>query len=281
MYRTALVALKPHGATGAVVHYAVALAQRQGLRLAGISVIDEARLAAPESMPIGAGAFKKSRDAAILERARQQAAAALDEFQTRSRDAGVECSTRRIDGDVGDVIARAVQRCDVLLLGHARGSDPRSSMDVSSPLHEVLKRCPRPAIVVPADSATPSSPSGVTLVAYDGSLQAARALASFVASGWFRGGAVRVAAFHADPHIADSIAQVAVEFLRSHEVLADGGGHALDDAPADAILRAAHDHGAELLVMGAYGRATILEFFFGSVTRQVLERSPIPVFVDH
>lgn len=38
---------------------------------------------------------------------------------------------------------------------------------------------------------------------------------------------------------------------------------------------------AGLLVMGAYGQPTLLEFFLGSVTRTILEESPVPVFLFH
>jgi nucleotide-binding universal stress UspA family protein len=38
---------------------------------------------------------------------------------------------------------------------------------------------------------------------------------------------------------------------------------------------------ASLLVMGAYGRSTLREFFGGSVTRTMLRESPVPLFFYH
>jgi nucleotide-binding universal stress UspA family protein len=39
--------------------------------------------------------------------------------------------------------------------------------------------------------------------------------------------------------------------------------------------------GAALLVMGAYGQPVLLEFFVGSVTRTMLQASPVPLFLFH
>jgi nucleotide-binding universal stress UspA family protein len=47
------------------------------------------------------------------------------------------------------------------------------------------------------------------------------------------------------------------------------------------ILAAASDGAADLLVMGAYGRARFSEWIFGGATRHVLEHSRLPVFMRH
>ena len=49
----------------------------------------------------------------------------------------------------------------------------------------------------------------------------------------------------------------------------------------DVILRQLQDRDADLLVMGAYGRARWSEAMFGGATRQMLEDAPIPVFMTH
>jgi nucleotide-binding universal stress UspA family protein len=42
-----------------------------------------------------------------------------------------------------------------------------------------------------------------------------------------------------------------------------------------------HQVQASLLVMGAYGRSTLREFFAGSMTRTMLRESPVPLFLYH
>lgn len=50
---------------------------------------------------------------------------------------------------------------------------------------------------------------------------------------------------------------------------------------SDALLGAASDMDADLLVMGAYGRSRFHEFVLGGVTKEVLVRMPMPVLMAH
>jgi nucleotide-binding universal stress UspA family protein len=50
---------------------------------------------------------------------------------------------------------------------------------------------------------------------------------------------------------------------------------------ADTLIAGAQAWGADLLVMGGYGRARVREMVFGGVTRTVVETAPLPVFMSH
>jgi nucleotide-binding universal stress UspA family protein len=86
-----------------------------------------------------------------------------------------------------------------------------------------------------------------------------------------------------DPHQehADRCVERAVAFLHSHHIVAQAYARATTVAPAHMILEHVHQVQASLLVMGAYGRSTMREFFGGSVTRTVLRESPVPLFLYH
>jgi nucleotide-binding universal stress UspA family protein len=49
----------------------------------------------------------------------------------------------------------------------------------------------------------------------------------------------------------------------------------------ETLIRAAKDHGAGLLVMGAYGHSRLSEFVFGGATRHVLRHVTMPVLMSH
>jgi nucleotide-binding universal stress UspA family protein len=49
----------------------------------------------------------------------------------------------------------------------------------------------------------------------------------------------------------------------------------------EALLGAAHDVAADLLVMGAYGHSRVRELVFGGLTRQVLAECVLPVLLVH
>ena len=59
--------------------------------------------------------------------------------------------------------------------------------------------------------------------------------------------------------------------------------HALSSSapPEEVILEQVRCLNAGLLVMGAYGQPVLREFFIGSVTRTLLNESPVPIFCFH
>ncbi len=54
-----------------------------------------------------------------------------------------------------------------------------------------------------------------------------------------------------------------------------------DVSVGDAILNAASDYGADLLVIGAYGHSRLRELVLGGVTRHLLRHMTIPVLMSH
>ena len=63
------------------------------------------------------------------------------------------------------------------------------------------------------------------------------------------------------------------------EVLAPEVHEAYGQAPADGVLQCARDVGADLVVVGTHGRRGLDHLLLGSVARDVVRRSPTPVWV--
>jgi nucleotide-binding universal stress UspA family protein len=61
-----------------------------------------------------------------------------------------------------------------------------------------------------------------------------------------------------------------------HAVAVEG-----DQPVGAALLRIASEIGADLLVMGGYGRARLNELVFGGVTRHVLAKPELPLLISH
>jgi nucleotide-binding universal stress UspA family protein len=61
-------------------------------------------------------------------------------------------------------------------------------------------------------------------------------------------------------------------------LVSDVRGHR---AVGEAILQQAADHGADLLVMGAYGHSRVREFVFGGATRHILNDMTLPVMFSN
>jgi nucleotide-binding universal stress UspA family protein len=273
MFTSAFLAIKPSTAHTYAIDLALALAKRQGWHLSACTVIDEAYLAPPEAVPIGGGTFKAAKDEEAIRRAREVADEVVNSCAARCVQNGISCQAIIAEGDISTVIAQHAAEHDLLIVGHGGGDDTGDE----SLLRRLLKHCPRPALILPKQSQGGED----VLVAYDGSYQAARSLASFAHSGLAAGRNVDVVTCHTDEERAQQIAAVACRFFERHGIHATAFAKQCTRSPADAILRHASQNSSGLLVMGAIGKNAVHEFFFGSVTRSVLRTLPIPVFLDH
>ena len=144
----------------------------------------------------------------------------------------------------------------------------------------VVKDSPRPVVVAPGTP--PEMKSNTVVVAYDGGLQAARALYAAAAS-VLGSEVVKVHVVNVSPNREEAARTVdqAVVFLRLHEIDALPDPIETSCEPAEVILERVRLLDAGLVVMGAYGGAVLREFFFGSMTRLILGECPVPVFLSH
>ncbi len=73
-----------------------------------------------------------------------------------------------------------------------------------------------------------------------------------------------------------------VGLLRAHGVVAEAvTPDATGASTAEALTDAAAEHGADLVVAGAYGHSRLREWAFGGVTRDLLAGSPVCCLMSH
>jgi nucleotide-binding universal stress UspA family protein len=81
---------------------------------------------------------------------------------------------------------------------------------------------------------------------------------------------------------AEFPAGLAARFLSRHGIAAEITQRPkLDGSVSAAIEQAARELGAGVIVMGAYGRSRLVEQLFGGVTRDLGERSQLPLLMAH
>jgi nucleotide-binding universal stress UspA family protein len=72
------------------------------------------------------------------------------------------------------------------------------------------------------------------------------------------------------------------EALRRHGIEARAEHLPVDDSEVDEVLLSRlADVGADLLVMGAYGRSRWREYVFGGVTRGISRHMTVPTLLSH
>ena len=275
MLKGMLVGLDGSAFSDSAVSLGLEWAKGSGAVLAGQAVVDRPGLTAPDAVAAGSGFFK------LNERELVEAQAKADEllarFAARCTEAGVTARTRRDVGDPATAILAQAQRYDLILLGLETRFRAMPGGSPCDTLDKVLHSPPRPVVAVPAELGT----GRTAVIGYDGSLQAARTLATYIATGLaanYQNVVVTIDEAYED---AAEVAQVAAEYLTLHGVAVTALPVETRLDPAAVLLDHAHRHETGLVVMGAFGHSALRQFFFGSTTRGVLQKSRVPVFLYH
>lgn len=255
---------------------ALTLARKHGAVILGLSVVDPEVVAPAEPTPVGGDAYKQHKDAVLIERAKTAAAEIGQAFAVECRAAGGKGDATVVVGEAAPSLVAASAQHDVVMLGV--DSDFSGSAAALSPLIvDLLRNNPRPLIVSPRQAV----PEGKTVVAYDGSVPAMRALQLFCAMQLRAESEAVVVSIDSDSARAAAQADVGARFLseRGYKAAAQpltGGGDI-----AGAIIEAAKAAGAGMIVAGAYGHRGWREWLLGTTTEHLLAASPAPVFVHH
>jgi nucleotide-binding universal stress UspA family protein len=278
LMRSLLVALDDTPAGTTAVTFALSLAARHGAKVAGLNVLDVGYLTAPQPGGIGSAHYKFRTDLARLkqghERGERLAAAFLE-----------QCATRNVKGDVVDLEGDAVEQVrnaaathDLIVIGrdsNLHGEQPGSGL--SKTVARILRENPRPLVIAPEAAGDTSR----AVVAYDGSVPAARSLQLFTLLGLAAKCELHVVSVDADQERSDARARQASAYLSLHGVASRMRSIASAADPADLVIAEARSLGADLLVMGAYGHRGWKEALIGSFTTRLLSHCPTALFIHH
>ena len=199
-----------------------------------------------------------------------------DEFEQRCALASRSGQLVFASGNATDAIIERSRLADLVVAPYAQ----QRTGSLSPAFRAVLRRCPRPVLCVPAPrpgEAVPTQPIERILLAYDASPKAGEALqiAAYLAGWWEMQLTVLTVAELA--RSARSIESRARKTLESLDVNADYLRRR--GKVANAVLKAARESQADMLLMGGYGHGAALNLVLGSATIDVLERTDLPVLV--
>lgn len=135
-----------------------------------------------------------------------------------------------------------------------------------------------PVLAVPVSDA-PLKLEAPMLVAWNGSPEAAAAMKSALPL-LREAGAVQL--LEVEERMAPYPRDLAARYLARHGIEAEiRQCEPLDGSVPAAIVAAARELGAGLIVMGAFGRSRLREWLLGGVTRRLLAESEIPLLLSH
>lgn len=249
-----------------------------GAAATGMSWLDLALLSGSMAVPMPLEDFHGLRDAAAQH---------LERFLADAARLGVASVEGRIVEDVPDyALLMQARYADLVVVSQNPDVNAYADAPVAVPVRglpeQVALQSGRPVLVVPDGYAGERIP-GTVVAGWNGSLQALRALSAALPL-LIRAEQVKLALINPDeiagPHGEDPGADMAL-YLARHGVRVDvvvertraGAGHAL------AAL--AMDCNAGLLVIGAYGHSRYREWILGGATRELLDRTPVPLLLAH
>jgi nucleotide-binding universal stress UspA family protein len=249
-------------------------AKRFEALLVGLGIIDRPSSAAGEGTPPGAGGAIEQRDEPLVADARRKVESYLGQFSVRCARAQVACKVLEDVGLPWQEIVREAERCDMVLLGKRTYFHFESEESVDDTLQQVVRHSPRPVVTAPETLGG----QGV-LVAYDGSLPAARTLQVFESLGLAEGEEVHIVSVFAEYDEAARTTGRAADFLGFHGVRTKAHPVASSASPGNVLMEQVRKLNPRLVVMGAHGKPAWRETLFGSVTRTMVRMSPVPVFL--
>lgn len=182
-------------------------------------------------------------------------------------------------GAAGSVLGMRARHADLIVVARPDKDNAASAQAI---LDAALFESGRPVIVVPAGW-RPAPLGSHVLVAWKPTREAARALGDADA---ILAGAERVSVVTVDAGAsrgygqqpgADIAAHLAFRGANVELFNLDSG----DRSEAAAIQDHARVVGADVIVMGGYGRPRLSELIFGGVTREMLKTAMIPVLMSH
>lgn len=271
MISTVLLASDGSEAAKSAERYALALASRTQARLLGISVVEDRLVRGFREDGLGV-APPPAELLATYARARADAVARNLTDQARSQGIEIHCDTAQ--GIADDLIVERGQQADVLVLGrdgHAKNC--RTGL-IGSTVDGVVRKSAKCALVVPGGAQL----AGPIVLGFDGS-PGSRLAASV---------AVDIARKVGEPlHVFVDSKDKGRAIARFDEVRSLVGTLAVPvreisstlGRPDVKLVDSAREVRAGLIVMGAFGRNRITEYFLGSNSAAVVRTSPIAVLV--
>jgi nucleotide-binding universal stress UspA family protein len=271
MTETILVATDGSATALSAERYAVSLASRLPARLRGVTVIED-KLAAglraprgdvPPPALEGLEAFLKARADAICRR-----------FSERARAAGLDAPCESVQGAADDVIAARGAEVDVIVVGRDGEHKAQRTALIGSTADAVIRKATRSVLVVPEGAEL----VGGILLAFDGSVGSRVAARVAVELG---------TKLREPTHLFVDSKDKGRSIARFDEVRKLLGqmpvpGREVSSTlgrPDVKIVDTARQLRVGLIVMGAYGRNRITEYFLGSNAAAVVRTSPIAVLL--
>ena len=271
MTSSILVATDGSEAAASAERFGAALAARLMARFVGVSVVEDRFARGMPEDGLGVTPPPAEPMAGYL---KSRAEAACRRFAERASAAGAECTTEVLQGIADDRIVERGQKTDLIVVGRDGQHTAYRTGLIGSTASGVIRKTTKSALVVPNGAQL----SGPVVLAFDGS--AGSRLGANLA--------VQIATRLSEPlHVFVDSKDKGRAVARFREVRNLAGSLPVPvreisstlGRPDVKIVESAREARAGLIVMGAYGRNRITDYFLGSNSAAVVRTSPVAVLL--
>lgn len=277
MLKRILVALDGSPAGSVAKQYAIKLAKDLGAELTGVGILDLPWITAAQPEPLGGGAFKVHRDQEIISQHHKKIRAMLEKFRQLCDENKICHEVAELEGFPATEIEMMAETHDLIIIGRTTDFNFDLDVDTDFTVRHIMRDNPRPIVVVTSDYEVDRQ----VLIAYDGSLQAARALHMYLLLGIGKGQKVHILSIGKKQKEALEVANRAKKMCQAHGVDAEVEGVTSKSSVEDVIKKKAKELKVTMVVLGAFGHTGIREFLFGSTTEHLLRDSEVSLFIHH
>lgn len=204
-----------------------------------------------------------------------RAATVIERFETEARAAGVPFTAHREEGDPFEHLLKRWRTSDLCILGCRGWFDHGVVPEPKAVLLKLIKRGLRPILAVHEEYFAVRK----VLVAYNGSLEWAKAMKRFCQMRLWPDAAVHIAHFGPSREPVEALLRDAADYVRAH-------GYAVTSAvrpedPVAGIRAEAERIGADLKVMGSSHRTALFGDRFGKTAFHHIKNAQRPLFLSH
>lgn len=279
MIKRILVVVDGTPYSNAATQYAIELAKTHAAQVTGIVAIsDDAVERGAHSMGIGASYYARKLRETHEHELDEEANRILVEFSMACSESDVPNLDVKTRAQPIDAIVEESKYHDLLVMGLRTSSELGGKQG-----QDLLIRLTREGIIPTLAVSSRFRPVEHVLYLYDGSVQSARSLQMYVTSGIFaNAGGTVLTLSDSDSEESDQAETFNAEMAQYLDAHGRHCRRKVDKAMRkDEILDFASEIEADLIVMGAYGKSKIMQFFLGSLTKTLIRSSTVNLYLHH
>ncbi len=274
MLKRILVALSGTPYTPIAVEQALALARHHEAEVTGVTITDLQRLASVGPVPAGAGAAAHDLIEHRIQITEQRIHEAIADFQSACGKAGVTCQVVHETEDPLEELRSLWRYHDLTVFGLRGLFEYGVLHNPSDRLVELLQHGVQPILAV---SPTFREIRRI-LIAYNGSMEAARSMKNLVFAGLWPDAVVKIICFDSKVHHPHELLNDAASYCRAHGLSVET--ELVSGDPKKDLLTYASGWNADLIAMGSSNRRRVFQHVLGDTCLHAIMESTIPLFLS-